>query len=73
MLPRYIIRNHGDAGHVYCAVEQSNTHKIVRVEISDDNSGRVETKDIYILVNGMIAGLECDPENPKYVFLVDDY
>ena len=28
---------------------------------------------MFVLVAGMIAGLECDPENSQYFYLIDDY
>ena len=68
-----MVRNHTDEGHVFCAVSQSNTHKIVKVELNADQPGQVSTKDIYVLGAGNIAGLESDPENPNYIYLIDDY
>lgn len=34
MLPRYMIRSPFKKDHIYCAVSQNSTHKVVKVEIS---------------------------------------
>lgn len=73
MLQRLMIRANEDYSHVICAVEQNNTHKVVRIELCADQPGRVEVKDLYVLNSGRIAGLTKDPENAKYLFLVDDF
>ena len=73
MLPRYMVRSHMNQDHVFCAVSQSDTHKIVKVQLHSGNPGKVEIKDIHVLITGMVAGLESDPENPNCIYLIDDY
>ena len=52
---------------------QNSTHKIVKIELNPEQPGQVVTKDVYVLVTGMIVGLETDPENPQYFYLIDDF
>ena len=73
MLPRYMIRSPSKKDHIYCAVSQNSVHKVVKVEISIDTPGTVQTKDIFILNTGKIAGLENDPDDPDSFYLIDDY
>ena len=72
LLPRYMIRSHVNHDHVFCATSLGNTHKVVKVQLNFNSPGKVETKDIHILIAGMVAGLECDPENPNCIYLIDD-
>lgn len=73
MLPRYMIRPFSESAHVYCAVVQNSTHKVMKIELIAEHSGVVQAKEVYVLITGLIAGLEIDPENDKYFYLIDDF
>ena len=73
MMPRYMIGNHTNNEHVYCAVCQMSTQKVVKVSLNAEHPGQVQINDVFVLHAGMIAALEVDPENMKYFYLIDDY
>ena len=73
MLPRFMIRNLKNIGHVYCAIVQNSTHKVVRVELNPEQPGQVQTKEVFVLMTGMIVGLESDPEDFNNFYLIDDF
>lgn len=68
-----MIRGTSNHDNVICALESSNSQRVVKIQIDYEKPGLVEVKDIFTLSSGQIAGLTSDIQNPGLIYMVDDF
>lgn len=73
MKQRFLVRKQQDKSHIYCLTQKGSRDEIVKIGINEESPHEpLQVTSIYESPNSRLLILEHDPENTKYLFVLDE-